>query len=406
MLERASAPSARFLPTSRVVPRSNAERRLVLHLLAPAQFGGLESVVRVMATAQRRRGYDVLVVPLLRVGAELPAWLATVRANGVVVEPLVAPRFGYLAQLRGMRDLVAERRPSVVHTHGYHADVVGGLAARRAGAPTVSTVHGFVRGDWKNRLYEWLQRRALRQFDAVIAVSSPMAAELRRSGVPADRTHVVQNAFEAVVDVLPRSAARELLGLEDGYFHAGWIGRLSPEKGADVMLRALARVTDDAVRLSILGTGVDRRRLQALADRLGIAHRVTWHGVVPETARLAAGFDAIVLSSRSEGTPIVLFEAIAAGTPVVVTAVGGVPDIVSSAEALLVPPDDPPALAAALDAVRRDPDAAAVRAQAAKRRLVSHFAVEPWLRRVDDVYASAIETHAARAPAATRVDAR
>ncbi len=350
-----------------------------------------------MAAGQRRRGHDVWVVPLLRPGAILPAWLAELRTASVAVEPLVAPRWGYLTQLRGLTDLCRDRRPSVVHTHGYHADVIAGFAARRAAVPTVTTVHGFVRGDWKNRLYERLQRRAFRTFDAVMPVSRAMAGELRRSGVSPDRLHVVPNAFEAAGDALPRAAAREQLGLTDGCFHAGWIGRLSPEKGADLMLLALARVPDDGLCLSVLGDGVDRARLEALAARLGVAHRVTWHGVQPQAARLAAAFDAIVLSSRSEGTPIVLFEAMAAGTPVIATAVGGVPDVVSPAEAVLVPPDDPAALSAALEAVRTDRAGAAARARAATRRLAEQFAAEPWLRRIEDVYTAALEVHVADA---------
>jgi L-malate glycosyltransferase len=369
----------------------------VVHVLAPAEFGGLESVVRLMAAGQRRRGHEVLVAPILPRGMARPAWLSTLAAGGVTVEPLLAAPRGYLAQWRLLAELFRHRRPSVVHTHGYHADVLAGHAARRVGTPATATVHGFVGGDRKNRFYEALQRRALRSFDAVMAVSRAMADSLRRSGLPDERLHVVPNAFEPEDEPLTRAAARRELGLPEGGFQLGWVGRLSPEKGADVMLRALALVPDDDVRLSVLGSGAERERLELLARRLGIERRVAWHGVQLRAAQLATAFDAMVLSSRAEGTPIVLFEAMAAGTPIVATRVGGVPDVVTDAEATLVPADDPGALAAALRAIRSDPAGAAGRAAAARRRLAQEFATTRWLERIDAVYAAAMRIHAGHA---------
>jgi glycosyltransferase involved in cell wall biosynthesis len=109
-------------------------------------------------------------------------------------------------------------------------------------------------------------------------------------------------------------------------------------------------------------------------------------GQVTEAARLIKAFDVLVLSSRTEGTPMVLFEAMAARVPVVATAVGGVPDVVSQNEALLVPPDRPDELASAIAAVRNDPAAARTRADAAAKRLATEYAVGPWVERYAAVY--------------------
>lgn len=387
---RACAAIAHFLPPREVVSRHRPERLSVVHVLAPGEFGGLESVVRLMAAGQRRRGHEVLVAPILPRRTLRPAWLATLADSGVPVEPIVAAPRAYLSQWRLLVELLRDRRPRIVHTHGYHADVLAGHAAQRAGIPVTATVHGFVGGDWKNRLYEMLQRRALRRFDAVIAVSRPMAADLRASGVPGRRLHVVPNAFEADAKPLTRAQARRELGLAGDPFQIGWIGRLSPEKGADVMLRALSLVRDDRVRLSVLGAGPERGRLEALASKLGIGHRVDWCGVRVGAGRLASAFDAIVLSSRAEGTPVVLLEAMAAATPIVATRVGGIPDVVGDAEAVLVVPDDPVALAAAIQAVRSDSAAAATRADAARHRLAQGFSTARWLEQIDGVYAAAV----------------
>jgi len=283
-------------------------------------------------------------------------------------------------------DLVRRLRPVVVHTHGYPPDLVDASAARRLGIPTVTTVHGFTGGGWRNRLYERLQRRAYRRFDAVVVVSRPLVEELTRDGVPPHRVHFVQNAWQEATPLLDRATARRALGLRADAFVIGWVGRLSAEKGPDVLLDALVNLTDLPVTVSVVGDGPERRALAARAPRFGVEPLVRLHGAVPDAGRLFAAFDVFVLSSHTEGTPIVLFEAMAAGVPIVTARVGGVPDVVSSAEAALVSPADPVALAAAIRAVYRDPAVARARATRARVRLLTNFTVPPWIRRYDAIY--------------------
>ena len=119
---------------------------------------------------------------------------------------------------------------------------------------------------------------------------------------------------------------------------------------------------------------------------MGVERLVRLHGTVPDAGRLFAAFDVFVLSSHTEGTPIVLFEAMAAGVPIVTARVGGVPDVVSSAEAALVPPADPVALAAAIRAVYHDPVVARARAKRARVRLLTNFTVARCISRYDAIY--------------------
>jgi glycosyltransferase involved in cell wall biosynthesis len=114
--------------------------------------------------------------------------------------------------------------------------------------------------------------------------------------------------------------------------------------------------------------------------------RVHWAGARPAAGRLFAAFDAFVLSSRTEGTPMVLFEAIDAGVPVIATAVGGVPDVVGSEHAWLVPSEDPSALARAMVEALTDRATAARRSDEARRRLRDRFGLEPWLDAYDRIY--------------------
>ena len=356
----------------------------LLHVAAPGAAGGLESVLAGLAPGLRQRGHQVAVAAVLGHG-ERPPFLAAVEAAGVEVHAIRAGGRAYLRERRLVMDLICGWRADLVHTHGYRADVVTGLAAARAGVPTVSTVHGFTGGDIKNRFYELLQLRAFRRMDAVVAVSSPLRQRLIRAGVPEPRVRCIRNAWAPASALLGRHDARTILGLPGGEPVIGWVGRLSPEKGPDLFLEALSRVPWQA---SVMGDGRFGRSLRRLAEDLGISGRVRWHGLVPSAGRLVSAFDVLVLSSRTEGTPIVLFEAMEAGVPIVATAVGGVPDVLRPDEALLVPPGNPERLAEAMRRVFDDPAAAAARASRARARLAAEFAPGPWLDQYESLYRS------------------
>jgi len=358
---------------------------LILHVAAPSDVGGLERVVQGLAREQSRAGHDVHVAAVLTEPAADHPFFAPLTEAGVETHTVVAGSRGYQRERTAVAELCRRWRPTVVHTHGYRPDVLDAGVARRAGIPVVTTVHGFTGGDWKNRVYEWLQCRAFRRFDAVVVVSQPLKTRLARAGVAPERIHVVPNAWRPG-PALDRAAARRTLGLAPEAFVVGWVGRLSREKGPDVLLEALGHVADLPLVASVIGDGAERRPLAAQARRLGLDGRVRWHGVVPDAAPLFAAFDLFVLSSRTEGSPMVAFEAMAAGVPVIATGVGGVPEMLSPEEAVLVPPDHPAALAAAIRAAYRAPAAARARAGRARERLCRDFGTEPWSERYDGIY--------------------
>jgi len=358
----------------------------LLHVLAPGAVGGLERVVQLLAHGQAHAGDDVHVAAVLDQAHAGHPLLDALAAGGVTTHVIVLPGRRYWRERAAILELGGRLRPVVVHTHGYRPDVVDAAAARRLGIPTVTTVHGFTGGDWKNRLYERLQRRAHRRFDAVVAVSRPLVEQLIESGVPAHRVHLVQNAWQETAPPLDHPAARRALGLREDGFLIGWVGRLSSEKRPDLLLDALVHLTDLPVTVSVIGNGPEHRSLAARARRLGVERLVRWHGTVPDAGRCFAAFDVFVLSSHTEGTPIALFEAMAAGVPIVATRVGGVPDVVSPVEAALVTPDDPVALALAIRAVYGNPGAGRERVQRARARLRRDFTTPPWLDRYAAIY--------------------
>jgi glycosyltransferase involved in cell wall biosynthesis len=262
---------------------------------------------------------------------------------------------------------------------------VDGRAALSRGVPRVATVHGFTANGWKNRVYEWMQRRTYRSFSGVVAVSRGQLPLLLEAGTAEDRVRVIPNAWTEECALLGRNEARAELGLEDDAFVVGWVGRFGREKGPDVLLDAVPYLDAGAV-VSMIGDGSMSAALREQAARVGCAERLRWHGSRDRAGRLFRAFDVLVLSSRTEGTPMVLFEAMAAEVPIVATAVGGVPDVVGVGEAVLVPSEDPVALARAIAEVRRDQVNARVRAAAALRRLHSAYALTPWLESYEAIY--------------------
>ncbi len=367
----------------------------IMHVLAPAHAGGLERVVHALAIGHRQAGHDVSALAVVEAWNDDHPFAGPLRREQIAVQPLVLPGRAYMREWREVGRILRRERPDVVHTHGYRTDVIAGAVARRAGIATVSTSHGFTRGSLRNRFYEHMDRRALRQFDAIAAVSRPIADELEGAGVDRQRIHVVPNAWSRLTPPVARAEAREALGLDANRVVLGWVGRMSHEKGLDIFIDALAQLKDLSFVACIVGGGPEQAAQTARAKQLGLDQHVRWTGLVPEAGRYFGAFDALVLSSRTEGVPMVVLEAMSSRIPLVVPAIGGIPDVVTPDEALLVPAERPDALAAAIRSVITDRAAADQRAAAALRKLETTFDAGPWLQRYEAVY-DAARQHARR----------
>jgi glycosyltransferase involved in cell wall biosynthesis len=368
------------------------DRFSVVHLCAPAHVGGLERVVQGLARGLALRGHDVTVVAVVEEGADTGRLFDPMRAAGVRTLSLEMGARAYLSERREIGALLSDLRPRVLHTHGYRPDLLHGDVARRLGIATVTTLHGSSRMGGLSHIFEWIQERALRRFDAVIAVSRPLVDVLAAKGVPRNRIHYVPNGWVPPEHPLPRPDARARLGLPpDGPPVIGWVGRLIPIKGADIFLRALHALPGARWQASIIGDGPERGALETLAGELGIGDRVRFHGAVPDAATLFAAFDAFVLSSRSEGTPMVILEALGFGLPVVASAVGGVGDVLGGEHAgWLAPPEDPNALARAIATMLDHPAEAAARGGRGRARARDRYGTDAWISSHENVYSAGL----------------
>lgn len=316
------------------------------------------------------------------------------------VQPVVIPELGReisplrdLATLWRLWRLMRAQRPHVVHTHTAKAGIVGRAAAWLAGVPViVHTFHGHVFhgyfGPAKTRLFILLERLAARLSDRVLTISPALRDELVRYRIaPAAKIAVIPLGLDlAPFATTPRRAGmvRRALGLDEATPLVGIVGRLTPIKNHRLFLEAAARLETPA-HFAIVGDGECRHSLEAHAAALGLGARAHFLGWRQDLPAIYSDLDALVIASDNEGTPVSIIEAMAAGAPVVSTAVGGVPDLIDDGQTgLLVPPGDAPALAQALDRLLRDPELARRMAAAARPAALARFSID---RLADDLAA-------------------
>jgi len=272
--------------------------------------------------------------------------------------------------------VIRQVRPDVVHVSSSKAGILGRLAAWALRVPVrVFTVHGWAFAAAEGRaslVYRWADRLVSPLTSATICVSElERASGLAARTCDAGRTVVIPNA----VDV--RGALRASRQRSRPLLLA--VGRLRPPKDFATLVRALALLPADAFELAIVGDGPQREELAALIAQLGLEDRVRLEGERRDVPTLLAEADAFVLSSRSEGLPVSVLEAMAAGLPVVATAVGGVGEAVVDGETgLLVRPADPEALAAALATIVADPALRRRLGAAGRARAEARFDLEGW----------------------------
>jgi glycosyltransferase involved in cell wall biosynthesis len=328
----------------------------IVHVLSSYGVGGQERVALDLAIGQRARGHRVSVISL----APPPdgAMAAEFAAAGIAVgrvekrgglDPTLVPRLAL-----ALRD----RRAEIVHTHNPLPLIYGAPAARLVGAAAIHTKHGLNPGGRGQRL---LRRTAARFTHAFVAVSDTTAAQARAQHDTAPgKLHTIPNGIRLdryAPDPEARAAARVELGLGDAWV-VGTVGRLDQMKNQSLLVRAMAPILSSRVRLVIIGEGDARPDVEAVIAALPDPRWVVMTGRRMDVPRLIHAFDVFALSSKTEGLPLVVPEAMAAGLPIVTTGVGGLPGVVDDGTTGLVVPVDQPKLAAALAALEADRDRA------------------------------------------------
>lgn len=342
-----------------------------MHVLSSYGVGGQERVALDLAIGQRARGHRVSVISL----APQPAGAmaiefedAGVRVGHVPkrdgLDPTLVPRLA--RALRGYRS-------DVVHTHNPLPLIYGAPAARLAGAAAIHTKHGANPGSAGHRI---LRRAAAQLTHAFVAVSGTTEAQARElHDAPARRICTIPNGIRLdryAPDPEARAAARVELGLGDAWV-VGTVGRLDPWKNQALLVRAMAPHLSSAVRLVIVGDGDSRDEVEAAIAALPDPRWVVMTGKRMDVPSLVHAFDVFALSSRTEGLPLVVPEAMAAALPIVATAVGGLPEVVLDGWTGRLVPVDEAALSAALGQLVDDHEAARAMGRRAREVALARY---------------------------------
>jgi glycosyltransferase involved in cell wall biosynthesis len=373
----------------------------VLRLFSRLNIGGPSIHVILLTAGLTAKGYTTRLV----VGTEAAHegnLLDLADAKGVACESLASlgreiRPFQDLRALVRLYRLMRAYRPQIVHTHAAKAGLLGRLAARLAGVPVVvHTYHGHVlRGYFsplKTRVFLQLERLLGRATDVLIAVSPRVKQDLVELGVAsADRFRVVALGLEldGLAGSLPRGGLRQERAIPHDVPLVGMVGRLVPIKDVPTFLLAAAKVRQitPAARFALVGDGEERVLLEEQCARLGMAEAVTFHGWRRDMKAVYGDLDVVVNSSRNEGTPVALIEALAAARPVVATHVGGTPDLLRGGEfGRLVAAGDASALAQAILDTLADREAAAQRARAGQAHVLREHSASRLIADIDGLY--------------------
>ncbi|WP_445426521.1 glycosyltransferase [Alishewanella sp. HL-SH06] len=266
-------------------------------------------------------------------------------------------RFDFTA-VQKLVNIIKSRQIEVIHTHGYKSDIIGVLAARKAGIKIVATPHGFSNNvGWKLRIFIRLGLFALKFADKVAPLSQQLMADLKGYGIKERQLHFIENG----VDLTELAPYRKTLALNTAQkpgLRLGYIGQLIPRKGLADLLQAFNLLWQKypSSTLTLIGEGSQRAELEALATSLPCKAAISFLGFRGDRIALLANFDAFSLTSSLEGIPRCLMEAMAVGVPIVAYDIPGVDQLIEQDKTgLLAPLDNWQQLAVQLNRLAADP---------------------------------------------------
>jgi len=380
-----------------VKKKFNMKLRIGL-LVTSVEFGGLEVVVKGLIEHIDRETFDITPIIFTANRQKERTLVSELQESGrryynIIVD---AERVKYMNPIKNIRqvyNIFREHQFDLIHTHGYRADVLGFMAASPLRVPLVATCHGFIRNDKKLLFYTYLDKIILKRFNRVIAVSSEIATTLIKGGIKERNISIVPNAVDLNHDKNGikecRSMTRASTGWYENHFVLGYIGRLSEEKGVRVLLEAVSSIVlaGVPVQVAIIGEGSQRACLESMSRTHGMENVVKFLGFQRNIQSWLPSFDAFILPSLTEGTPMAMLEAMLYGLPVVATAVGGIPDIIKSGRnGILVRPGNARDISEAVCLLFKDQKLRDQIGTEARVTVQTKYNVKNWIKKMEDEY--------------------
>jgi sugar transferase (PEP-CTERM/EpsH1 system associated) len=377
----------------------------ILHVVTYFGKGGLENGLVNVINGLDRGAYQHVVCAIRALGSNTRRLPSDVEVVSLDLGPTSR------VQTPALCRMIRRFAPDVVHSRNWGA-IEGVFAARWAGAASIHSEHGFEARDGSNESFrrQVVRRVAFEVADAVQTVSGQLRDYVaRRTGFSPGRIQVIRNGVDATrfhPDAAIRGETRKRLGLCDDEVCLGCVANLLPVKDHVTLLRALAATPMQGVpwRLLLIGTGSEEAALRRFADAHFAAGRVTFLGASDDVPQLMRAMDVFVLPSVAEGICNSLLEAMATGTPVVATAVGGTPEVIEDGRSgILVRPEDPQGLSEQLAALCADSNRRGELGAGAIRRVREAFSMESMIRGYQRLYEGVrLTADAAPVPAGSR----
>lgn len=365
----------------------------VLHLISGDLWAGAEAQAAILLSRLKRNPELKLSAIIFNEGR----LSQKLKSLGIPVDVLDEKEHNSLMLLGKVRRILSRDRVQILHTHRYKENIIGGLAASFSGVPhLVQTVHGpnepfqgikKIKADSYNFLDRWVARFL---FDEIIVVSSDLGEKLKQrlDGIP---VAFIQNCvdLEKVKSNKSRIEVKRNLGIEEDSPLIGTAGRLVPVKGLHYLLKATSIMQRESPRLKVLiiGEGPERKRLESTAAKLELGSQAIFTGEREDVYDLIGAMDLFVLPSLSEGIPIVLLEALALEVPVIASAVGGIPEVITHQyTGFLVQPKEEQALASACLHLLENRTQAEALAREGKKLVETKFSAQIMAQKVFQLY--------------------
>jgi|AntDeeMetagen134_2_1112570.scaffolds.fasta_scaffold02853_2 glycosyltransferase involved in cell wall biosynthesis len=366
----------------------------VLHLIDSGGLYGAEKMLLALVSEQIKHGIEPMIFSVGEPGIGPKPLEVEASRSGLPVTPWrMKPGFNLMEALKIMR-WATDHDYSLLHSHGYKFDILFGLLPIKIrGLPIISTVHGYVKAKFPRKIwfYELLDRIALRSVDHVIFVRKGMELDVGSLC----RSSVIPNGISLEQKTHNASLSSDIQGFISNHNKLiVAVGRLSKEKGFDVLVNAFAMLTENHsdVGLVIAGEGQDRQRIEELVENLRLPKNVSIPGYVSNIPELLDEADALVIPSFTEGLPMVLLEAMQARCPVVATSVGGIPEVLDYGNAgFLIPRGDPVALFRELAELLETTEQIEPKINHAFHRLVAEYSAEAMSLSYKKIYSEILD---------------
>ena len=353
---------------------------------------GAEAVVLNLMTAQRELDSEVALAVLLNAYNPHEELADLSRSAGVPVDVLRCGHQMDASTILSLGRIVRRRDVDVVHSHGYKADIYTRLAKAGIRARIDATCHNWTDQTRALRAYGWIDRRVLRSFDAVGAVSRDVAARLARAGLSHHKVEVIPNGVR--VPVSPNCETSEPVDPHAAGITIGMVGRLVREKGFQYVVTAAKKVLSvyPQVQFVIAGEGPDRDELTEAIRALGLQNSFRLLGFVSDMEGFYRASDIVILPSLLEGMPMSVLEAMAHARPVIATRVGAIPEVIEDGRTgVLVEPRDVQGLTESILYLAGDSALRGAIGRRSQQRVLEHFSSRAMASRYLRLYTRVFE---------------